>query len=220
MKYILAISLFFISAVCFSQNEKTILIDNRDGNRYSVLTIGKQKWMGENLRYLPEVFPADSGYIYDIYYYVYGYKGTNVDSAKTTENYKEYGVLYNWLAAKKACPIGWRLPTEGDWAELELYYGENQLGSALASKSEVWRDGDMKKSERWGESSFGAEPAGYRDGNGFFAEKGKVAYFWTSKQIKQTYAYYRYVESGETYFGREHGLWENAYSVRCVKLVK
>lgn len=195
-------------------------VDKRDQNTYNIITIGNQKWMAENLRYLPEVSPADQGYIYEIHYYVYGYDGTDIDSAKATANYSEYGVLYNWLAAKKACPLGWRLPSEKDWAELETELNNAQVGSYMASKSDLWEDGKMKKAECWGGSEFNAMPAGYRDGNGFFSESGKMAYFWTSKQIKQSYAYYRYIESGETYLGHEHGSWENGYSIRCIKTFK
>ena len=218
MKKVISLILpLIISLSVFSQVNEESFTDNRDGNVYSYKTIGKHKWMLENLRYLPEVSPAEEGYIYEIFYYVYEFNGHDVDSAKATDNYSNYGVLYNWLAAKKACPFGWRLPSEKDWNELEAALDNTQLGSFLAGKSELWLDGSLKKSESWGESGFDAMPAGYRDGNGFFSESGKMAYFWTSKQIKQTYAFYRYIDYTETYLGHDHGLWENAYSIRCVK---
>jgi len=216
-KHIITILFLIFSTSIIAQNNIEKYTDKRDGNTYSVITIGNLKWMGENLRYLPEISPANEGYLYEIHYYVYGYNGTDIDSAKATANYSEYGVLYNYLAAKKACPFGWRLPSEKDWKELETVLNNSQTGSYMASKSDLWDDGKMKKAACWGESKFNAMPAGYRDGNGFFAECRKTAYFWTSKQEKQTYAFYRYIENDETYLGHEHGGWDDAYSIRCVK---
>jgi uncharacterized protein (TIGR02145 family) len=132
----------------------------------------------------------------------------------------KFGVLYNWAAAKKSCPRGWHLPSENEWLELERSLGEEQLGSFLAGESEEWENGKMKKDNSYGKSEFNALPSGYRDGNGFFAEKGQVAYFWTANKFEVYYAYYRYIAADETYLGHEHGQVENGYSVRCVKLVK
>jgi uncharacterized protein (TIGR02145 family) len=33
------------------------------------------------------------------------------------------GVLYNYMAATKACPPGWRLPMDYDWLKLESFLG-------------------------------------------------------------------------------------------------
>lgn len=218
IKIIIILLLSFVSQFVFSQTEKDIFVDSRDGNHYKTITIGKQIWMAENLRYLPAVSPVDSGYIYELHYYVYGYNGTNVDSAKMTDGYKEYGVQYNWLAAKDACPFGWILPSESDWKQLETYLSEIDLGSALASDTSLWKAGDLSKSSRFSKTQFNALPAGYRDGNAFFSDRGKFTYFWTSKQFKQMYAYYRYIDYTETFLGHDHGSWENGYSVRCVRL--
>ncbi|MBO7134040.1 MAG: hypothetical protein J6W06_07785 [Bacteroidales bacterium] len=215
--FLIVVALLLVYVPVFSQNQEETYTDKRDGNTYKVIIVGKQKWMAENLRYLPRVFPVDEGYIDDLPCYVYGYSGYDIDSAKQSESYATYGVLYGWMAAKKACPFGWRLPTEKDWAALEDTLGVEQLGSRLSEKSEKWDDGNMKKSERWGETGFNAVPAGYRDGNRFYAEQGMMAYFWTADKVKVYYSYYRFIDSDETYFGHESGLWENGYSVRCVK---
>jgi len=71
--------------------------------------------MAENLAYLPEVCNVDEG----CGFYVYGYEGADLQLAKATENYHEYGVLYNYLSASDACPVGWHLPSKTDWDILE-----------------------------------------------------------------------------------------------------
>ncbi|MBR5982469.1 MAG: hypothetical protein IK025_01940 [Bacteroidales bacterium] len=216
-KHILTILLLFISTFAVAQSNTETFTDKRDGNTYNIITIGTQKWMGENLRFLPKVKNADWGNEIDAFYYVYGNNTSKTKVAKSSANYATYGVLYNWAATKNACPTGWRLPSNEDWEKLEKAIGEKQLGSALASKSENWAKGELRKSERWGKSGFNAYPAGYRDGNCFYADEGTSTYFWTSEQTSDGYSYYRYIDSKETYFGLDHGSWENGYSIRCVK---
>ena len=38
-------------------------------------------------------------------------------------NVKNLAVLYPWEEALKASPAGWRLPTSGDWEQLEIELG-------------------------------------------------------------------------------------------------
>jgi uncharacterized protein (TIGR02145 family) len=115
------------------------MTDSRDGNTYKTVQIGNQIWMAENLKYLPEVIGIGMGYYNNPYYYVYDYNGTDVAEAIETENYQQYGVLYNWYAAMNnqnssssnpsevqgACPSGWHIPSDAEWIELENYLANN-----------------------------------------------------------------------------------------------
>jgi len=103
--------------------------DPRDGNIYRYVTIGNQTWMTDNLAFLPEVsLPIEESKSIP-YYYVYDYFGNDVSTAKQTDEYSKFGVLYNWEAVKQASPEGWHLPTESEWQEL-LDYIENEVGIA------------------------------------------------------------------------------------------
>lgn len=100
-----------------------------DGYHYAAVEIGNQKWMAENLKYLPSVTGPEADSETEAYYYVYGYDGSNVSEAKASENYAKYGVLYNWPAimngeassasvpsgVKGVCPTGWHLPSDDEW---------------------------------------------------------------------------------------------------------
>lgn len=98
--------------------------DNRDNHKYKWIKIGEQTWMADNMAYLPKVFPSEVQIIdnqnpdslYPLYY-VYNYQGENVEEAKLTETYKNYGVLYNH-SALESVPDGWRIPNADDWNKL------------------------------------------------------------------------------------------------------
>ena len=132
-------------------------IDSRDSNIYPTVQIGTQCWMAKNLAYLPSVVGPLTGSETTPYYYVYGYDGTDVSAAKATSNYTTYGVLYNWPAASTACPIGWHLPTDAEYREIDV------SREALVSAG-------------WFNNIF----AGARLGDGTFFDAGNRTYFWAS----------------------------------------
>ncbi|MBE0640159.1 MAG: T9SS type A sorting domain-containing protein [Bacteroidales bacterium] len=153
-----------------------------DGKHYAVVTIGEQTWMAENLAYLPLVSPSSQGSSYDPFYYVWGYQGTNIDEAKATKNYQNYGVLYNWPASLIVCPDGWHLPTHTEWSVLTWYLGgENIAGGKLKS---IRKDPDPHP--RWedpnygatNENGFSALPGGHM--NNAYNQLGEKGSWWTS----------------------------------------
>jgi len=95
--------------ICNAQNGT--FMDVRDQHVYKYVKIGTQTWMAENLAYLPAVSPSSDGSESSAFYYVYNYEGSSISEAKSQGNYTSYGVLYNWEAAKIACPSGWYLPS-------------------------------------------------------------------------------------------------------------
>ncbi len=127
--------------------------DPRDGKTYKTVKIGRHEWMAENLAYLPFVNNHNENSTITKHYYVYGYNDDNPDTlrAKASENYKKYGVLYNWPAAlngvtgeysfsvkvQGACPSGWFIPGEVEWTDLGnqmLYNKNNYDGSNFLNK--------------------------------------------------------------------------------------
>ncbi len=77
----------------------------------------------------------------DPYFYVYGYNGSDTAQAKRTNSFMQYGVLYNWEAAKAACPKGWSLPGNFFYSHyLERYLGE-QSGHNMKSQSGWYESG-------------------------------------------------------------------------------
>ena len=206
--------------------------DSRDGNHYETVTIGSQVWMAENLAYLPSVVGPETGSEYDGYeaypfYYVYGYDGASVATAKATANYTTYGVLYNWPAAITACPEGWHLPSDAEWKQLEMYLG---ITSAQADAT-GWRgtaEGGKLKEEgttHWdspntgatNSSGFTALPGGYRFSNGIFGSFGITGYWWSSTEYNTNYAWARILDYDLSTVYRGNYLKGNGFSVRCLR---
>lgn len=212
-----------INSITFE--ETSGFTDSRDGRVYKTVKIGNQLWMAENLAYLPAVYPPSSGSYTEPRYYVYDYTGTDVSAAKAKVNYSTYGVLYNWEAAKVACPSGWHLPSDEEWKQLEMALGMTQT----QADASYWRGTDqgtqMKSTSGWynngngtNTSGFSGLPGGYRgmDG-GTFAKITNYGHWWTSTEYSSTNARYRDLHDDHNNVYRDNYAKENGYSVRCVK---
>lgn len=174
--------------------------DQRDGKTYKIVQVGNQIWMAENLAYLPQVSAAANGPTYENYeqfenqqfYYVYGYNDNLTSDAKTTDNYKTCGALYDWNAARNACPDGWHLPTKQEWETLADYISENHgsYSKQTYERGEIaWEQvgGHLKSSSNWNNSGNGTDDydlkciaGGFRNNDGNFYGRGNACRFWTS----------------------------------------
>jgi uncharacterized protein (TIGR02145 family) len=124
---------------------RSVFVDTRDGEKYRYVRIGEQLWMSDNLRYLPQIDEASAiggeprYWVQGIYYPEGESESQQVQNAKKSEVYEQYGVLYNWYAAMSGsstssanpsgiqgvCPEGWHLPSDSEWEELALYIVEH-----------------------------------------------------------------------------------------------
>ena len=88
--------------------------DTIDEKEYKTVKIGNQVWFAENYAYIDETILNNGAWIYD-------YLGSDIAEAKENENFKTYGVLYDWETAKNVCPDGWHLPTKEEFQQLFDY---------------------------------------------------------------------------------------------------
>lgn len=199
--------------------------DSRDSHVYKYVTIGNQTWMAENLAYLPSVSPSSLESNSSPYYYVYDYQGSNVSEALVKSNYSVYGVLYNWEAAKTACPTGWHLPSDAEWKTLELFLGMIQsevdvigtrysglVGKKLKSSSGWYNNGNGDNS-----SGFLALGGGYRHINLSFDALALYGSFWTFTEYDASDALGRMLSFLND--GVEKSIYFKTYgfSIRCLK---
>lgn len=196
--------------------------DSRDGNTYKTIKIGNQVWMAENLKYLPSVVGYATSSFAIAKYYVYGYNGTVVATAKATINYATYGVLYNLTAAINSCPTGWHLPTEFEWNILfnTLGYinsGDEPVGDFLKSKT-GWDNPNTGNNY----SGFTALPGGERYDTGFtngtgFKYLGKQCNFWSSTVSDSEHSWMIGLSSSGNYYYSSFDYKRDGYSVRCIR---
>jgi uncharacterized protein (TIGR02145 family) len=185
---------------------------DKDKRSYKTVKIGNQWWMAENLAYLPAVSLPQVGSANSPYYYVYDFFGTDVALAKATDNFKTYGVLYNWDAAKNSCPTGWHLPTANDWSILDNFLGGLIGGSGTKMKATTGWDNDFGSSNS---SGFSGLPGGMTGGypNYLFSYGG----WWTSTEYSSSNAYYWYLKSGYSALSKSNDPKYFGKSVRCIK---
>lgn len=217
--------------------------DTRDGHPYSTVPIGDQIWLADNLAYLPSVNKIadgseDEGKEKEAFYYVYGYDGTDVSTAKATSNYKDFGILYNWTAASKACPVGWHLPSDEEWKELEIYLGmsiEEAYSAGYRGTNEgvklkaTWSWEYVVRGDKYGngtnETGFTALPCGdryqtYQEPDYAINGSGYWGAWWSATQVTgdgETFLWSRLLYYSLDKVYRSQRLKSEALSVRCLK---
>ncbi len=218
MKTLIALLLVILTACSkepFLTEDSGTFKDSRDNHKYKWVRIGEQLWMADNLAYLPVVNPSSEGSESSAFYYVYSYEGSSINEAKSKDNYTTFGVLYNWEAAKTACPSGWHLPTDEEWTILENFLGELP-GKKMKSKSRWSENGNGDNS-----SGFNAIPGGGRYNHVGFSGLGFNTLFWSSSDgggwgahwgARYRSLYYYYNGMYRYYDSRDHG-----FTIRCVK---
>ncbi len=218
--------------IIWQDNNLGYFIDQRDSKKYKVVKIGNQVWMAENLAYT-----GNNGHQRNI---------TDNDEWKNNNKYDgwcyydnnssnaaKYGVLYQWEAAKKACPAGWHLPSDEEWTKLENYLikngynwdktttGNKEAKSLAATsgwttsttKGEVGND--QNSNNRTG---FAALSGGYRGANdGAFSGVGYGGYWWSATANGSERAWYRGLWCSSEGLDRYSGRRWCGFSVRCVQ---
>ncbi len=217
-----------VDSVLFHQ--PNFFIDSRDGNVYRTVTIGTQVWMAENLSYLPSVVGPTTSSTSTPYFYVYGYNGTNVNEAKSTNNYITYGVLYNWPAAMNGsasssanpsgvqgvCPTAWHLPSDAEWTTLITYLGGNNVASGKLKETGIihWNTPNTSATN---ESGFTALPGGSHGSNGTFGNLGYDGYWLSTTENSPASDWYRLIAYNSNTVGRSGSSKELGLSIRCIK---
>lgn len=131
-------------------------IDSRDNQEYKWVRLKDNKiWMAENLNY-------EGNWRHSRYY------------KEDANEYEQYGRLYTWESAQKACPRGWRIPTELEWRLMILCYGiehEEHFGQeTYEALVEVGRSGF--------DAQLGGMYLDYHDYEGM----DKYGHYWTSSE--------------------------------------
>ncbi len=199
------------------------------------IELGNQKWMNKNL---------------DVGKYR---NGDTIPEAKTTEDWAKYsklglgcwcfyrfdhekgrkfGKLYNWFAindSRELAPIGWHIPGDKEWDELQETVGNDGYGSPRLKSSEEWNPNavptlggvefrEVNKTKGTNETGFTALPGGYCDGNGNFEGIRDWGYWWTSTNAyDEANAWIRSLNYNNYDIGRFFMRKGSGLAVRCLK---
>lgn len=111
MKFILAVAL---TLLCASECLAGSFTDSRDGKTYKTVKMPDGKtWMAENLNY-----KMNGSMCYE----------------NNAANCSMGGQLYEWKAAKRACPSGWHLPSREEFLAMLKSIDENANNIGLGGK--------------------------------------------------------------------------------------
>lgn len=201
-------------------------------NIYKTIKIGEKTWMAENLKTTKYNNGNSIPYVTDNTEWsglnTAGYCWFNNDISYS----QIYGALYNWYAVETGnlCPVGWHVPTDDEWKELEMalgmsigdansdgYRGTNE-GSKIGGNADLWTNGVLKSNTEFGISKFAARPAGYRIKNdGFFADIGTHTYWWSATEFNNDNAWSRGLYYNISSIHRTNSAKQVGNCIRCVK---
>jgi uncharacterized protein (TIGR02145 family)/uncharacterized repeat protein (TIGR02543 family) len=191
-----------------------------DSNAYTIVNIGNQVWLTENLKTTkyntgePITLVTDSLVWSDLSTQAYCWP-VNSSGSKNP-----FGALYNWYAVNtgKLAPKGWQIATDAEWDTLvSSLGGPREAGRKLKMASYWLTPTDTAGGKPNNESGFSAYPGGFRYDNGKFSPLNCVGYWWTNTEVDSINAwnrelFYNYNSVGHQIVHKMYGA-----SVRCVR---
>jgi len=98
-------------------------------------------------------------------------------------NEEEYGKLYNYYvisSSKQISPLGFRVPSLGEYNELASAFGGNSLAGRKLKNTTNWNTIRRQSGNGDNQSGFTGNPSGYVKENGEFWDFGWSSNYWTS----------------------------------------
>lgn len=156
--------------------------DARDGTQYKWVRLRDgRKWMGQNLN-----FKMANSWCYD----------------NKNKNCQQFGRLYTWDAAQRACPKGWKLPSKYEWKRLIEIYGGVQAAYQALLMEQI--------------HEFSPVLAGGRKPEKDFCCKGDFGNYWSSENTAAHAVYIDFNKPNGTVNTEQYGKnW--ALSCRCIQ---
>ena len=197
---------------------------DKDNNNYTVVKVGNQVWMAENLKTTRYSDGALIPLVRDNPKWTAlstaGYCWFNNDSVT---NINIYGAMYNWYAVNtgKLAPAGWHMPTDKEWKTLAASEGGDAAAGSKLRTSGTFEGGNglwfSPNSAATNSSGFSALPGGYRNStNGSWFGKGYSGYWWTTLENDSQTAWYSDLDYSSTNLYYYTGSKTYGFSVRCV----
>jgi uncharacterized protein (TIGR02145 family) len=207
-----------------------------DGNVYQSICIGNQVWMTQNLNTSKYRNGDPIQLVTDVNQWGGLSTGAYCNYDNNSSNSNTYGRLYNWYALidqRNICPIGWHIPSKGEWETLINYLGGESVagGKLKETGTSHWESPNEGATN---ESGFTALPAGslYSEWyNGYWygyfdSQIGSSCNFWSSTEaesydpVNGTHVVWFYTLSSYStnIEGISHYMYYlGGYSIRCIR---
>jgi uncharacterized protein (TIGR02145 family) len=200
--------------------------DDRDGQEYDWVKIGKQIWMADNLNIGRIIYVID-GKITDCSIEKLCYDNKE-------ENCRIYGGLYSNQVidfytpdegGQGICPDGWHIPAESEWQVLVDYLGGPEVAGSAMKEAGIthWKKPNKGATNSSGFTALPGGNGGYDYGDNIYSNLGKGCCFWSSTGSFSLIAAltndFRTVclLKNKTGIARDSSFGKSAHSVRCVK---
>ncbi len=212
-----------------------------DNHHYSIVTIGTQTWMAENLKTTKyndgtpiPYWAGGNGITTPAHTWYNG----NPFSGDSLGYIGQYGMLYNWYAVdttsngnKNPCPNGWRIPTNNEWIILTNYLIDNgynfdgttsfnKVGKSLAATTtwdNHWTAGNVGTNPHLNNSTgFSGLGAGSRTSTGSCEFLGNRTRWWTSTQTTSLEAFRLTIAYNSNLLYNDSFSKVFGHSVRCI----
>ncbi len=189
-----------------------------EGQMYSVVEIGEQCWMAENLNIGLRIDGIqDQTDNNQIEKYCYNDDENNCNT---------YGGLYQWdeimqytasSETQGICPDGWHLPTSEEFVVFSDFLGGDDVAGGKLKEVGLthWNSPNTGATDLY---HFTAIPSGGREHQqGLFFNIGNALNFWSSSQLNQSLASGRNLNNFSTKFNSTAPFKNEGCSVRCIK---
>jgi uncharacterized protein (TIGR02145 family) len=131
------------------------------------------------------------------------------------QNCRQYGRLYTWESARRACPSlghGWRLPTNEEWRQMAKHYG------GVHGDAEDGGKAAYQALMTGGSSGFNAVLGGGRAGDGQYARLEAHGFYWTASESDAASAWFYNLGKGGLILNHHNdGEKVRAFAVRCIR---
>ena len=195
---------------------------DQQGNVYKTIVIGSQEWMAENLK--TSIYRngepiatnlTNAEWENTINTQIGAWAFYNNDSLYDCP----YGKLYNWYAvadSRHVCPMGWHVPTDGEWTILTDYLGVSVAGGKMKTTgTQYWLSPNAAATN---ESGFSALPGGFRNMNdGGFYIVGSNGDWWSSSENGAYFAWVRNLNYDNGGADQDLNNKQHGFSVRCLR---
>jgi uncharacterized protein (TIGR02145 family) len=204
-----------------------------DSNHYSVVQLGSQLWMQENLKATKYRDGSDIPNVTDSAAWSILSTGAYCDYHNLPAEGAYYGHLYNYYAvddSRNMCPIGWHVPSHSEWNIMEKFLDPTVDTTALAGTGKmigrILKEGCDTRWQYY-DSTYGFNSAGfaalcsnYRVTSGAWSlapNDNHDTGFWTSTSYNANSAWYRSLRWCTCDIYVLFPFKRSGNSVRCIK---